>query len=52
MDGGGESDGKPPTVQAVLDADRAARERAWHWIERGVTPSRMSVSGSLADKVG
>ena len=44
--------GPAGTLQAVLDADRAARERAWRWIERGVTPSRLSVSGSLADKVG
>ena len=40
------------TLEAVLDADRTARERAWCWIERGLPPSRVAAGGGLAGRVG
>jgi len=40
------------TLEAVLDADRAARQSASLWIERGLTSNRVSVAGTLAREVG
>ena len=40
------------SLEAVLEADQAARQSAWAWIERGLTPGRVSVAGNLAREVG